>query len=157
MSDLSSNKVRFSLGQGISSSFRSCSLSCFKQHKDACVEKLLPEPSGIAETVPNPDQPSETGAETPFPDNKDLNELFKRYPNLRAQLKQIYLSTQNPSEHDRTSFQDRDGGGSSRRPWKPEKGFEVGLATLDRALRDGSSKPDGLAAFIELISEKTVA
>lgn len=84
----------------------------------------------------------------------DLNDLFQKYPDLREQLREVYKSTRDPSEGE-GSTQDLNSRGFSRRPWKPEKGFDNGLATLNRILQDETADAEGMAEFMKLVADKS--
>ena len=133
----------------------SCSLPCFKQHESTC--NATPQLS-ISSTVSN----APTTSEDPKPstqiaslDAEDLRSLFKQYPSLKGQLQQIYLSTQEPSEACRGEGPESNSRSSLARPWRPEKGVQTGLKSLQAVLEDDGPDAEGIAAFMKLLSGKT--
>ena len=86
-------------------------------------------------------------SETPRTDA--LNNLFAKYPSLRAKLRSIYEATQDsePKPGSQT-------GGRSRfeRGWSEEKGFARGMALLQQELESNVTDSDGLRAFAAYIA-----
>lgn len=94
---------------------------------------------------------SNSDAKPPLLEPADLKNLFQRYPNLQAQLREIYQSTRNPAEIP----QNGDHRDMSHRSWKPEKGFQNGLNVLRRLAEDDSANSEGIAAFMKLLADKS--
>lgn len=133
----------------------SCSLPCFKQHKAAC---SAPPQQNIPSSISNPSIQEESAQEpsqVPSLNASDLQNLFQQYPSLKTHLQQIYLSTQEPSEPPGTDRPGKDGRPFVSRPWKPEKGFQLGLKSLQASLDRGGADAEGIAAFLKLVSERT--
>lgn len=131
----------------------SCSLPCFKQHKEACAGRHTEQPStpqlGVTGQLLEDNANGDTKSATIDP--ADLKDLFQRYPGLQSQLREIYKSTRDPSE----TSQNGNGRDFSRRYWNPEKGFENGLTALRRLAEDESLNSEGIAAFMELLAGKS--
>lgn len=96
-------------------------------------------------------QPS---AQLPVLNASDLQALFKRYPSLRLQLQQIYQSTQEPSEVPNTGRSEHNSRAFTSQTWKPEKGFQSGMRSLQSALNRDGSDAQGINAFMNLLSDK---
>lgn len=133
----------------------SCSLSCFKQHKSVCAEQQteqspIPQPKAASHHGENG---SEADTKPPVLEVADLKDLFRRYPGLQSQLREIYKSTRDPSE----ALQSGNGRDFSRRAWNPEKGFENGLKVLGRLEQDKGASSEGIAAFMKLLAERSTA
>jgi len=134
---------------------RSCSLPCFKQHKAAC--SALPPQTTLSTTSEDltqsnthPQQPTQL----PVPSASDLRTLFARYPSLRFQLRQIYQSTQEPSETPNAGPAEHNGRPFLSRTWKPERGFQSGLKSLQAALSCDGGDAEGITAFMKLLSSE---
>jgi len=131
---------------------RSCSLACFKQHKAVCnVSPQQQPPPAVPDNTP-PTEDARSSIQNPAVNASELQALFTQYPSLRSQLRQIYHSTQEPSEVvnlDRAGHNSRD---FSARSWKPEKGFHSGLKFLQAALDRGDTDSEGLDAFMKLLT-----
>lgn len=113
--------------------------------------------SQLSEINPNPQEDGQVNANTSVFEPADLENLFKKYPDLQAQLRQIYKSTRDPLEGRAGLHQDGNGRDVSRRPWKPEKAFENGLTTLNRLAENGSVSSEGIAAFMKLLADRSTA
>jgi len=83
----------------------------------------------------------------------ELQQLFERYPGLRAKLREIYRTT---LEEEWSS--DYRVGGHGRAPWTAEKGFKRGLGQVTKwreSCEDGSStgaEAEGFMKFIALVT-----
>jgi len=99
-------------------------------------------------------QPTQDSSKVASLDASDLHSLFKQYPSLKAQLQQIYESTREPSENSGPYRAEQKGRPSLPRPWKPEKGFQSGLKSLQAAVDRGGADAEGMAAFLKLLAGK---
>ena len=164
----------------------SCSLACTQSHKIYCAPKPLPlnqestEASVDSNASPSIENGDNVNALTGDIDrslkqstvdstaaSSEVKDLLERYPQLRAQLHEIYLATQEdqwvewytPSIRGRP----RGRGGKtlsrrSRGPWTAEKGFNRGLGRV-RKLRqgweDGTERgptPEAFMQFLALVN-----
>lgn len=135
----------------------SCSLGCTQSHKIYCT----PKPQEQTPSSNNDNPPPETDANDHTPEKRqkhddrpdpatvfkspDLQDLLNRYPQLRAQLRDIYKTTleeewvehqyrpqSGPGRGGRLNGSARGGRGGyrNRGPWTREKGFNRGLGKV---------------------------
>lgn len=128
----------------------SCSLTCFKQHKDVCREHDKRENPGVATAlgsntqVPKPPSASILEAST-------LQALFLQYPSLKSSLQHIYHAAGGlPSQPD---------GASTATPNKEDarqqqRNFQAGLRALQNATLADETAAQGIAALMELLPEE---
>ena len=96
----------------------------------------------------------------------ELKDLFVRYPQLRAQLRDVYVATNEPLDstyentHERSGFgrgsnRGRRGGSPRERgkpgPWSQQKGLRLGLRQLQK-LKEFEGTGEGLKAFSNLVT-----
>lgn len=124
---------------------RSCSLDCYKQHQSDC--SYPSESTTVLNSFESGLPQTRTGVS-----GQDLKALFAQYPQLRAELRQVYNSSKRRSQVD-TETHDETGSRSK----KVNSGFEVGLKSLDEVLLRDDATSRGLEAFMKLVSEKEPA
>ncbi|KAJ6000538.1 hypothetical protein N7481_000947 [Penicillium waksmanii] len=156
----------------------SCSLACTQTHKIYCAPKQ--QASNESSTPINTEQPVQNGVthheETDgavrggdkykpasIAASPELTELFRRQPNLRDQLHDIYQSTledewvewYTPPSRGRFNVRGGRGGRAptrrSRGPWTSEKGFNRGVGRVRKFRQDceeGSETGAGAEAFM---------
>ena len=159
------NKLNYTL------TFRSCSLPCFKTHRAQCAASQDHAAQPATSTATTQDVKAKPAAGHPqSPSREELNELFKKYPTLKEQLRDIYRTTQQTEEReeDKNSFRGGFGGrargrgrgrgqgtnpaiSTSQHRWDPEKGSDRGLRQLERALAQDDAKSEALQAFADTV------
>ena len=75
--------------------------------------------------------------------------MFAKYPNLRAKLRSIYEATQDPGPRLESQFDD---GSRFERRWSEEKGFNRGMALLQRQLVSEDVDSKGLKIFAAYVA-----
>ena len=156
----------------------SCSLGCTQSHKIYCTPKPQEQTPSIND---NPSQP-ETDADDvtskkqkddrPDPaavvKSPDLEPLLNRYPQLRAQLRDMYKTTleeewveyqyQPQAGRGRANARGGRGGYRNRGPWTHEKGFNRGLGKVrkyrercEAGLEIGKNA-EGFMRFVALVN-----
>lgn len=78
--------------------------------------------------------------------------MLTKYSNLRAKLRSIYEATQDPGSRPESQFDD---GRRFERRWSEEKGFNDGMALLQRQLESGSADSADLRTFAAYIAADT--
>jgi len=78
--------------------------------------------------------------------------MFAKYPNLKAKLRSIYEATQDPAS--RPGSQAGSSGHTERR-WSEEKGFNHGMALLQRQLDSDGAGSEDLIVFAAYIAANT--
>ena len=149
-------------------SISSCSLACFKTHKQQCQNQTNQEsekPGVRPLAILSPAKPTESKRSTQSKNSAAVESLaeFKylltKYPKLKSQLKSIWETTQGPSEDihgrpDHSQYNKRFSKGShppkNRGPWTPEQGHEHAL----NLLRETCESDKGMREFVDLIALK---
>lgn len=129
----------------------SCSLGCTQSHKIYCTPKPQEQTPSDNDDPPQPETDTNDDAaskkhEDDRPDpaavlkSPDLEPLLNRYPQLRAQLRDMYKTTleeewvelqyQPQAGRGRANARGGRGGYRSRGPWTREKGFNRGLGKV---------------------------
>lgn len=104
------------------------------------------EPTPKADSPPPPPQPSKgipragtvaaAGYKGPFAaldSSKELQELFRKHPNLRSQLEDINSATLPPAEGNRFGEGGSRRGGKREEPWNVDRGLQKGVEALSKA------------------------
>ena len=78
--------------------------------------------------------------------------MFTRYPTLRAKLRSIFEATQDPGSRSKSQA---DNGSHYERRWSEEKGFEHGMAMLQRQLGPEGADSEDLRMFAMYIAANT--
>ena len=135
----------------------SCSLQCFKSHQSDCevaLERTHKDEGVSLAAAKNRDPVSQSlepaGSSASRPDRReDLVQMFTKYPNLRTKLRSIYEATQDPASRPESQF-----GDDSRfeRRWSEEKGFNHGMALLQRQLESEGADSKGLKIFAAYVT-----
>ncbi|KAF2762252.1 hypothetical protein EJ05DRAFT_202419 [Pseudovirgaria hyperparasitica] len=157
-----------------------CSLTCYKPHKAAHATDTIPElqHEDQEEAQPDHDTPAPQGYASWPPDfsalpvNPKLENLLSQYPNLKDQLRSIFLKTFEPPTQDqndsssfrgrgrggryrngRGTFRGRGRGGHGHGPWTKEKGDKAALYHMQQIENSNSEGSESLQAFVETVSE----
>jgi len=133
----------------------SCSLPCFKQHESTCSASPKRIISSTVSNAPTTSEDTKPSTRIASLDAEDLKSLFKQYPSLKGRLQQIYLLTQEPSEAGWGEAREPNSRLFPAQPWRPEKGVQTGLKSLQAVLEGDGPDAEGIAAFMKLLSEKT--
>lgn len=142
----------------------SCSLPCFKIHKNQCT---LLDPRGIqdkdsARTVGTPastEKPASVTVMDP-PQDQQILELFEKFPTLRPRLKCIFdaskerLENRQGSRHDKSRHSNKDNFNSSQ--LSPERRLAHAMRLLDKELNAASAESNGIEAFSSLVGQGSV-
>jgi hypothetical protein len=151
----------------------SCSIACFKQHKEShATDPPKEQPSQKAE--PAQPIPSETtplpAARNPLPGSSkkidftgfesdpELLRLLSRYPNLRIQLQSVYGLTLEPPPQEQRSFSSFRGRGRGRgrggfqqqSHWSQAKGDKEAIESF-KNMRNVDGDEQALAEFVQLL------
>lgn len=135
----------------------SCSLPCFKAHKDACHQHDEPEPQRVVASENGQPQKLQPQSIETLPQDPRLQQLLAQYPTLRSSLKRI--SDEPPSGRPGNH---RDRGGKTFGPTQehpsnsavsPKRQLAHAMRLLDRELDSPSAEETGLGAFAALVSE----
>ena len=165
--------------------FHSCSLSCYKIHRETHSQGLNPPPrpespeqqaavSQDRDTTPQVDKAGLNGTPQASRNQFDvllssarLNTLFQRYPSLRSQLEQIFAVISGPlppspgsrdqsqKRFGRGDFHGRGRGRGGGPPWMPERGIIDGLSHLKRAKEFDGVEGEGMREFMHLVLKST--
>lgn len=147
----------------------SCSIACFKQHKethanDPPKEKPAPAQPIAAETttVPTTTRNALPGSTkkvdfTNFESDPELLRLLSRYPNLRIQLQSVYGLTLEPPPQEQPSSNYRGrgrgrgrGGFHQQSHWSQAKGDKEATESF-KNMRRVEGDDQGLAEFVHLL------
>lgn len=140
--------------------FPSCSLPCFKSHKNQCA-LLDPQAQDkdSARTIGTPgsaENPESVTVMDPLQDQQIL-ELFEKFPTLRPRLKCIFdASKERPeirqgSRHDKSRHSNKDTFKSSQ--LSPERRLANAMRLLDKELNAASAESIGIEAFSSLVGQ----
>lgn len=153
---------------------RSCSIACLNVHKpthppleQAPLPKPLEQPKAIV-SAPRPGTLAAAGFQSPFAvldESKELQELFKQFPNLPSQLEHINTATERPVEGsypnpnpypypnpNRNNNQSSNHFGRKRKePWTQERGQQEGVKALEAARRAYGKDGEGVREFGRLV------
>lgn len=149
----------------------SCSIACFKQHKDAHSNhpKEPPtQPTQPAQTNDAPVAPASNPVDTlpgrsnkinftGFESDPELLRLLSRYPNLRIQLQSVYGLTLEPPPPQERSYPFRGRGRGRGRPafhqqshWSQAKGDKEATDSF-RNMRNAENDAQALTEFVQLL------
>lgn len=148
----------------------SCSIACFKQHKEThandppkeqanpTIQPTQPIPSELP-AVRNPLPGSNKKIDfTGFESDPELLRLLARYPNLRIQLQSVYGLTLEPPPQEQRSFSSFRGRGRGRgrggfhqqSHWSQAKGDKEATESF-RNMRNVDGDEQALAEFVQLL------
>ena len=138
----------------------SCSLQCFKTHQSECEvgSERTNQAAGIPLAAAKNGHPLSphvevTESSAAKPDRREaLNQMFTKYSDLRAKLRSIYEATQDPTSRPEGQFDDTR---RFERRWSEEKGFNDGMALLQRQLESGAADSADLRTFAAFIVADT--
>lgn len=150
----------------------SCSIACFKQHKETHANDPPKEQitQSILPTQPAPSDSSQqpaTRSALPgsskridfagFESDPELLRLLSRYPNLRIQLQSVYGLTLEPTPQEQRSFSSRGrgrgrgrGGFLHQSHWSQAKGDKEATESF-RNMRNAEGDDKALAEFVQLL------
>ncbi|TVY85248.1 hypothetical protein LSUE1_G000130 [Lachnellula suecica] len=137
-----------------------CSIACSKKHI-ATHPPLEPTPTIEKDTAPAPPPKiaprlgtrAAAGFRGPFAaldDSKELQELFKIYPLLRAQLEGINTATLCPLEEQNYN-QEYSRKRNGIEPWNSDRGLQKGVEALTQARNTSGKEGEGIREFSRLI------
>lgn len=151
----------------------SCSIACFKQHKESHAASP-PKEQPVQSLQPTQPIPSESAASpvvrnslagstkktdfTGFESDPELLRLLSRYPNLRIQLQSVYGLTLEPPPQEQRSFSSYRGRGRGRgrggfnqqSHWSQAKGDKEATESF-RNMRNVDGDEQALAEFVQLL------
>ena len=148
----------------------SCSIACFKQHKETHANDP-PKEQTAQPTQPLPSEPTSLPAVrnalpgstrkidfTGFESDPELLRLLSRYPNLRIQLQSVYGLTLEPPPQEQRSFSSFRGRGRGRgrggfhqqSHWSQAKGDKEATESF-RNMRSVDGDDQALAEFVQLL------
>ncbi|KAF2089857.1 hypothetical protein K490DRAFT_36233 [Saccharata proteae CBS 121410] len=167
---------------------RYCSIGCFKEHKttheESTSQKINSNTLPSVDTQPVLSEPSRPNA-VPAPHNAQsspfsglltdpaFNSLFQTHPNLRSQLRGVYMTTQEPDPDaeprfpasrgyrgHRGNFRGRGrgrgrGDGRPRGPWRQENADKWAVDRLMRLQSRDGPEAEGIQEFVRLIANFT--
>lgn len=148
----------------------SCSIACFKQHKETHANDP-PKERPAQPTQPAPSKPTPLPAArsalpgstkkidfTGFESDPELLRLLSRYPNLRIQLQSVYGLTLEPPPQEQRSFSSFRGRGRGRgrggfhqqSHWSQAKGDKEATESF-KNMRNVDGDDQALAEFVQLL------
>jgi hypothetical protein len=151
----------------------SCSIACFKQHKESHaadppkeqpVQSSQPTQPILSEPAPSPVVRNPLAGSTKkidftgFESDPELLRLLSRYPNLRIQLQSVYGLTLEPPQQEQRSFSSYRGRGRGRgrggfnqqSHWSQAKGDKEATESF-RNMRNVDGDEQALAEFVQLL------
>lgn len=151
----------------------SCSIACFKQHKEShAADPPKEQPTQTTQpTQPIPSEPAPLPAVrnplagsskkidfTGFESDPELLRLLSRYPNLRIQLQSVYGLTLEPPPQEQRSFSSYRGRGRGRgrggfnqqSHWSQAKGDKEATESF-KNMRNIDGDEQALAEFVQLL------
>lgn len=124
-----------------------CSLPCTKSHRESCFDNTATK------------QPASNGIHSES-ETSNLEDLFKRHPELKRQLLRVYQATRppaaEPTNHSGSSAPHHGANHPSMPRWTPERGFNAGLRSLEATLAQANSGELGLQDFMAYVSSQTL-
>ena len=152
---------------------RSCSIACFKQHKETHAndppKEQPPQTVQPTQTTPSESNPLPAVRNalpgstkkidfTGFESDPELLRLLSRYPNLRIQLQSVYGLTLEPPPQEQRSFSSFRGRGRGRgrggfhqqSHWSQAKGDKEATESF-RNMRNVDGDDQALAEFVQLL------
>lgn len=150
----------------------SCSIACFKQHKETHANDP-PKEQPTQSTLPTQPVPSDSSQQPAtrsalpgsnkkidfvgFESDPELLRLLSRYPNLRIQLQSVYGLTLEPTPQEQrsVSFRGRGrgrgrGGFHQQSHWSQAKGDKEATQSF-RNMRNAEGDDQALAEFVQLL------
>ncbi|KAK6955381.1 hypothetical protein Daesc_003016 [Daldinia eschscholtzii] len=146
-----------------------CSLPCFREHRDNHPPVESPPPTESADNAKSAntsqnlsdiseamtDQPASKGSE--IADMPEYRELTRKYPNLERLLWKIAAATDPPAAKDDSNGArsvlngSNKGGRKAAQPWTKETGYENGIEVLRQTRDTPGSDRDALKEYCELV------
>lgn len=140
----------------------SCSIACSTLHKAThpAIESLpTPDPEPVKPVAANSSARragtvAAAGYKGPFErltESEELQTLFRKYPNLRAQLNGIHEATLRPISEEDLSPEYTNNRAKKREQWTQDRGVQDGVKALSDARRVFGKDGEGVREFSRLV------
>jgi len=135
----------------------SCSISCFKIHKENHPPEEAPKPAGASTKVPEPVKKQDRHPFSVLDNSVELRRLFNKYPNLSRRLKKIHEATLPPRGEGITKgglpwkLPSTEHRGKKEEPWTREVGLRRGRDALRKARVDPNEDGDAVREYCETV------